>query len=290
MAQLSVSVVIVSYYTDEVLFDCLSALIAERSDALDIEIIVVDNGNASESKKRLMILANAGQIRLATGHGNVGFGAGCNLGVALASTETLFLLNPDCTVPAGAMSQLLQFLRLQQKQCAEVVVSGWLVNTDGSEQRGLRRNTLTPWSLLLEMIPVVKHCPPFCSQRLNLTNQPTQHENLVVDACSGACMVMAKSLYEVLDGMDEQYFLHVEDLDFCRRLKDRGGHIVINQWVKLVHHQGASKASAKRIEKYKRDSFLRYFRKHHSLFWSSPCGWVLRLAIYWRYWVSSSVS
>lgn len=280
MEKINCSVIIVSYYTNESLFECLAALMAEQKNDFRLEIIVVDNGNPQRHSKRLSVLSEQGKIQWLRGQGNIGFAAGCNRGVSLAKSETILLLNPDCIGKENAVRQLCDFLH---QQVPKTVVSGWLTNTDGSEQRGLRRNLLTPWSLLIEMLPLINRLPVLRRYRLNLTNLPVYGEVLEVPACSGACLMINKQLFESLGGMDEQYFLHVDDLDFCRRLRQNKGKVLIYRPAVFFHYKGTSVVSGKRVERYKRDSFLYYFKKHHAMLLLTPIGWGLRLAIEMKY-------
>lgn len=280
MAKVACSVIVVSYYTNESLFECLASLFAEQNDAFQLDIVVVDNGNPKRHSKRLAAFSEAGDIQWLHGQGNIGFAAGCNLGVQHAKADTVLLLNPDCIPQQGAVQNLCHFLHQQPEK---TVVSGWVTNTDGSEQRGLRRNLLTPWSLCLEMLPIINQLPRLRQKRLNLTAEPIEGDILDIAACSGACMMVQKALYNDLDGMDEQYFLHVDDLDFCRRLIDDGGRVRIDTRCVFAHYQGTSVVSGKRVALYKRNSFNYYFMQHHAVFWRSPLGWGLRLAIELNY-------
>lgn len=283
MEKLSCSVIIVSYYTNESLFECLSALFAEQSENFSLDIIVVDNGNPERHSKRLSLFSEQGKIQWLKGQGNIGFAAGCNYGVSKARSDSILLLNPDCITQNHAVYELRKFL---QQQTEKTIVSGWVTNTDGSEQRGLRRNLLTPLSLLLEMLPIVNRLPILRYYRLNLTDTAIKGDIMVVSACSGACMMMRKSLFESLNGMDEQYFLHVDDLDFCRRLGESGGSVIVYRPTVFSHYQGTSLVSGKRVEQYKRDSFYAYFAKHHKILWQTPIGWGLRAAIQLKFWLS----
>lgn len=289
MAQLGCSVIIVSYYTNESLFECLEALFAEQDSDFALDIIVVDNGNPERDSKRLSAFANSGKIRWLRGQGNIGFAAGCNLGAQTAVMETMLLLNPDCVSQQGkqqgAVRSLLAFL---SQQPDNTVVSGWVTNPDGSEQRGLRRNLLTPSSLLIEMLPLVNRLPLLRNKRLNLGHRPITASPLTVPACSGACMMMPLALFEQLGGMDEAYFLHVDDLDFCLRLQQIGGQIQIDTSSVFSHYQGTSVVSGKRVALHKRNSFKHYFATHYPRVWRSPLGWGLRLAIELNYRLSKN--
>lgn len=280
MAQLDCSVIIVSYYTGDALFECLSALVAEQSSIFSLELIVVDNGNTAADSNRLAEMVEQEQIILLTGQGNIGFAAGCNLGVAKLSTDTVLLLNPDCIACEGVVRTLYE---CKQQHDESTVVSGWLVNPDGSEQRGLRRNLLTPLSLSIEMLKLDKLLPILQPLRLNLTHQPVTSEMMTVKACSGACMMLSKSFFLTLNGMDEGYFLHVEDLDFCRRIHQLKGSIMVYTKAVFSHYQGTSSMSNTEVEYHKRNGFIRYFSRYHRMFWMLPMGWLLRLAIELKY-------
>ena len=64
--------------------------------------------------------------------------------------------------------------------------------------------------------------------------------------------------------MDEQYFLHVEDVDFCKRFRAVGGSVYFDPEIRVVHFAGSSDTPAVSIDKYKAASFSRYFKTHFS--------------------------
>src|ERR1700722_11537021 len=135
----SCSVVVVSYYTGPVLFACLKSVLRQPQLA---EIILVDNGNPPDILARLQQMALTEQrIKIITGQGNVGFPKGCNIGVRQASSDFILLLNPDCLLPPEGLNNLMAALDTTP---GAVVAGSWLLNPDGSEQRGGRRQLLTP--------------------------------------------------------------------------------------------------------------------------------------------------
>jgi N-acetylglucosaminyl-diphospho-decaprenol L-rhamnosyltransferase len=76
-----------------------------------------------------------------TGHGNVGFAAACNMGAKEASGEYLLLLNPDCVLQRDA---LIDLIRLTEGAACPWVAGCRIVNPDGTDQRGSRRELPTP--------------------------------------------------------------------------------------------------------------------------------------------------
>ncbi len=138
----SVSAILVSYFTGPVLARAITALRAQP----DIcEIILVDNGNFPGDVDAAAAGEGAPACVL-TGHGNIGFAAGCNLGAKHARGEYLLIINPDAVLPAGGVARMLaDAARLERPW----LMGAKLVGPDGVEQQGSRRRVLTPWSALV---------------------------------------------------------------------------------------------------------------------------------------------
>ena len=78
---------------------------------------------------------------------------------------------------------------------------------------------------------------------------------------SGAALMMRADDYAAQGGFDESYFLHVEDIDICRRANDAGGQVVFHPGARVMHHGSTSNASMMRVEWAKAKGFVRYFWK-----------------------------
>ena len=256
-----VSVVMVSYRTGPVLSAAIESVLAPDQQGL-VELILVDNGNPPEVAAELARRAASDpRLVLVTGHGNVGFARGCNIGVRRARGRDLMLLNPDCRLAPGAIPALL----------AEAGTLGerWMlgcrvVNPDGSDQRGSRRALLTPVTALVETFRLDRLAPKLLRRhRLNQHEHPLPDRTVPVPAVSGACMMLPAATFRAVGGMDEGYFLHVDDLDLCLRLHRKGVPVHFAPHVEAVHHAGSSRAGPIRIEWHKVRGFLRYFRVHY---------------------------
>jgi len=79
---------------------------------------------------------------------------------------------------------------------------------------------------------------------------------------SGACMLLPLAPYRRLGGMDEGYFLHLEDVDFCLRFGAAGGGVYFCPRPAVTHLKSTSDASPLRVEWHKTRGFLRYFHRH----------------------------
>lgn len=254
------SVIIVTYRTGPALWVCLYRLLQLKGLH---EVIVVDNGNDYDVELHLRKLAQKHRpIRLISGHGNVGFAKACNMGVQAATGHYVLLLNPDAVLMEDdALHLLAEPLTHQEWQPPVGLVGGILRNEDGSEQRASRRNFITPHNAILEGIGL--HAIRKGKDRININNDPLPETPAPLDAISGACMAMERERYLMLHGLDENYFLHVEDMDFCKRVHLAGGGVWIQPRVNVLHYLSTSSVSSIFVEKMKTKGFFRYFHTHY---------------------------
>jgi GT2 family glycosyltransferase len=257
----TVSVIMVSFNTGPVLFRSIEAALLQENLH---ELIIVDNGNSREVRARLKIWTeNDARVMLVTGHGNVGFAVGCNLGAAKATGYYLLLLNPDCVAPTGAFSTVISAMEARP----EAWLAGCrILNPDGSEQAGSRRNLLTPSVAFVENFRLYHLLPQrsgktYYFKRMNVHAEEKTEEPAFVPAISGAFMMIARERYYRLGGLDEEYFFHVEDLDFCYQVHEKGGKILFVPEVAPVHYRSTSQVSDIFVEYYKARGFTRYFHK-----------------------------
>ncbi|MBN8530363.1 MAG: glycosyltransferase [Alphaproteobacteria bacterium] len=256
--QATVSVVTVTYFTGPALWMSIESVLAQEHLK---ELVIVDNGNAWETVQTLRKMSEDDpRIKLITGHGNVGFARANNMGAKEASGEYLLFLNPDCLLPPGTFAKGIAALESDPKVW---VVGCRLMHPDGSEQGGARRNLLTPWIAFVEALKLYRLAPNHPSfSRMSLPAQEGEQENQTVPATSGAFMMMRKETYQRLGGMDEDYFLHVEDLDFCLQVQKAGGEILYVPSIQVVHFLSTSKVSSAFLEWNKTKGFIHYFYKH----------------------------
>lgn len=258
---MSISAIIVSYKTGPALNECVKAVMA--SSLID-ELIIVDNGNEPAMQAWMDIQAQKHpSISIIRGQGNVGFARACNLGAKAAKGEVFLFLNPDAILQAGTMAILQTAL---DEAPAGSIIGARLVNTDGSEQRGSRRGRLTPWSALVSMSGLGRfsHVHPVFTD-MHQENQPVPDTPIAVHAISGACMLIHRTDFQCLGGFDEGYFLHVEDLDLCRRVRQRGGKAIFVPQARIMHYGSTSRSNRLVVDWHKAAGLARYFvRFSHS--------------------------
>jgi len=229
---------------------------------LIIESIVVDS--ASFDGSVAMVRQDFPDVVLIACDENVGFPRGNNMGMARATGETLFLLNPDTVVLDDALPVLWQYL---QAHAGVGVIGPQLRFGDGSIQSS-RRRFPTVWTGVFESTWLERYAPSSILQDYYVADT-ADDETAVVDWVMGAAMLVRREVYETVGGMDADYFMYSEELDWCRRIKDDGWGVVYLPAVQIVHFQGKSseQASVARHINFNRAK-LRYFRKYHGI-WAS---------------------
>jgi hypothetical protein len=250
-------VVIVSYRTGPALAACLHAL----GQAADIDqIVLVDNGNEPAETHALdAFIAEHPHASLLRGQGNVGFGAACNLGARAARSDVLVLANPDVILAPDAITRLEAALAAAG---APAVVGGDLRDAEGKPERGSRRERLTLWTALVYFTGLARFEPFWPALRdFNRHRDPLPAAPVRVGAVSGALMAMRRADFETLGGFDEGYFLHVEDIDLCRRAEEKGWPVLFAPGPHGRHLRSTSAVDAGAIARHKARGMARYFRK-----------------------------
>lgn len=254
----AVSAVVVTYWTGPVLVECLNALAADP--ALS-EIIVVNNGNDRDTLAWLeRHCRHNPHILLLDPGWNTGFAAGCNHGVNHATGDYVALINPDLILSPGAIPRFLEMFKRDERTW---LCGGRLEHPDGTEQRGGRREILSPWRAFIELARLDRLFPrhPYF-RRLHMHEEDEVREPLEVPTVSGAFMIMPRWVYQRLGGMDDNMFMHFEDADLCIRVRQHGGKVIYCGHIPVRHHLSTSDVSRLFVEWHKTRSTAYYFFKH----------------------------
>ncbi|MCR5877662.1 glycosyltransferase family 2 protein [Phenylobacterium sp. J367] len=255
----AVSVVMVVYMTGEALDESLACVLADREVS---EFVIVDNGSTCEESAVLKtVAARDRRVRLISGQGNVGFAKGANLGARAATGEVLIFLNPDAFLQPGCVRELVRAIEGRLVPC---VVGGRILNADRTEQRGARRGDITPMSALMSLSRLAQKIPALRRFEVHWEGDATPEHVAAVPTISGACFCMRREDFEAVGGFDEKYFLHVEDVDLCWRVRKHGGLVLFHPKAEVVHLGHTSHTSPLKVEFHKGMGLARYFRKRAS--------------------------
>lgn len=264
MSDAGIAVVVVSCNSEETLDECLSRLRA--ADGVE-EIRVIDNASrdAGIDLVQRHALADA-RLRFIANPDNPGFAVACNQGAAASAAPWLAFVNPDCFIETDTLARL----RDAAASLADALVGGVLRGEDGTLDAAARRRD-PDFAAMLRTLS---------ARGLSLPRDPAQALQLV-DAVSGALLLLPRALFARIGGFDEGYRLHAEDLDLCRRVRQAGGVVAIANDIEVLHVRGVSSRSRPLfVEWHKHRGLWRYFRK----FEAARRGRLTRAAVFAMIW------
>ena len=231
---MKISIVIVSYNVREFLEQALHSL-QQSLQHITHEIIVVDN--ASSDGTVPMLKRRFEDVSLIENSENVGFARANNQALALAVGDYVCLINPDTIVQENTFSILLDFF---QNYPDTGMVGCKVLNADGSLQLACRRSYPTPWVAFTKIVGLAALFPKSrLFGRYNLTFLDPEKVT-EVEAISGSFMLVKKTVIENVGGLDQDFFMYGEDLDWCYRIKKAGYKIYYVPHTQIIHFKGES--------------------------------------------------
>lgn len=253
-----VSVVIVNFNGGLLLSEAVRSVLAS---SVAVDILVADNGSTDGSLELLRrSVGSDARLRIIENRRNLGFARACNLLLAQARGDYLLVLNPDALIQPDTLKHMVKVLQAHP----EAGMAGCLIrNPDGSEQVGCRRAVPTPWRSLMRVLHLRRffpHQPRF--HDFVLTREPLPSIPVPVEAISGAFMLVRREVIERVGALDDGYFLHCEDLDWCMRARQAGWQILFVPDVEIVHYKGVcSRNRPVRVLWHAHKGMVRFYRK-----------------------------
>ena len=226
---LPIAAVVVSYDSAPDLGACLRSLAAAGIERR----VVVDNGS-SDGSGAAAATADPGHEWIDSG-ANLGFGRAANLGAAASAEPYLLIGNADLVVDPAAPATLLERLRAED---GVGLVGPRLVNPDGSTYPSARTFPNLVDAIGHGLLGIVAPSNPFTRRYRVLDRDDT--EAPTVDWVSGACFLVERRAFVAVGGFDPAYFMYLEDVDLCWRLRRAGWATAYEPAASVLHVQGAS--------------------------------------------------
>lgn len=255
--RLPISVIIVNHNAGALLTSCVDTVLEQVQ-----EVIIVDNASTDTSLAELETRFPS-ESRLKQIHTgiNLGFSAGCNIGLNTATAPYILFLNPDCLLKKDSIKRLHQVI---DSDPHIGMVGGRLINPDGTEQGGGRRAFPTPWRSFVRafgLYRLEKYWPQLFFD-FHLHQQPLPQIPIPVEAISGALMLVRREAIESVGNWDEGYFLHCEDLDWCMRFRQEDWQVLFVPDAPVMHYRGTcSQARPFFVAWHKHKGMLRFYKK-----------------------------
>ncbi len=248
------SVVMPSFQSGPILLYAIKSVLDQDS---VLELILIDNGNCEYTRGKIAQIAKKDErLVIVSGQGNIGFSRACNIGARRAKGEYLLNITPDCTLPQNAINKAIRELKKHPKAWVAGVK---LINKNGREQEGNRRNLLNFTNMISQWFSLYKYFSIPC---VELHKFPVLKEYPYVPAISGAFMLMKRSVYDEVGGMDKDFFLQTADMDFCLRIHEMGGKILFVNDVNVRYYGKSSDVSGFFLDKCKAQGLVKYFNKN----------------------------
>ena len=266
MKQIDLSIIIVSYNCKNFLINCLNS-IKKWSSNYKIEIIIVDNNSKDDTVEAIKKL-RIRNLRIIKNYHNYGFSKAANKGVKNSLGERVLLLNPDTIILRDAINKLMAFAINEKKNG---IIGGKLFEFNQSEIQRSYYNKISFFTSLFEFTNLKKLFPNNIYHKRFFYIGLNENKIRSVYGVSGGFMLINKEVFDQIGFFDENFFLYLEDIDFCCRAKDRKIEILYYPKATIKHFGGASSKKSKYKINVKawRNSRNYFFKKHFSRIKSS---------------------
>jgi len=266
---MELSVIIVNWNTKDLLCQCLDSL-NQVVKKIEMEIFVVDNGSMDGSGEA--VRKRFPEVKLVENQLNLGFAKANNQALTLSKGKYVFLLNPDTQVKEGAIEKMLSFMQSHPEAGA---VGAQLLNSDGSKQNSIANFP----SLATEFLN--KSLLRWLFPQKFPGKEKDYFDPIEVDSVIGACMMVRRGAIDNVGLLDEDYFLFLEETDWCYRMKKAGWKIYHIPQAEIFHFQGKSAEANKKRAK------VEYYRSRYQFFKKNRGGsqwFILLIGLMVRLW------
>lgn len=254
------AVILINYNSSDYSINCICSIIEKTSNAINYQIIVVDNCSQKEDYLKLKTFcdnANFSNLELHRSYINTGFGGGNMFGLQFANAKYLAFLNNDTLLKNDCFSILKNVLDSNPN----VGIGGAQAYKENGDFLISLDHFASPTREILgrdflEFINPKKH-----PKRKKIYTNPVQ-----VNFIPGSFMfVRANDFYEI-GGFDTNIFLYYEETDICIRLAKKSKFAYLVPEAEFVHFHGVSTEKTFAIKKELKISLLYIIRKHYGYF------------------------
>ena len=255
---MDLSIIIVSWNAKEFLWQCLRS-IYNTTRGVTFEVWVIDNNSSDGSPE--MVEKEFPQVNLVCTGANLGFAKANNIGIRKSSARYVCLINSDIKVLDGCIDLLCNYMDQHPKTG---IVGPRTFHPDMTPQQSCAEFP-SIWSSLTFALGLSKIFPKSKVFGHMYTKYWPFDTLQKVDMLRGCFLVVCKKAIEQVGLLDEDFFIYMEDFDWCKRFWKAGWDVVLYPDAQVIHYQGGSseKEPIKNTVERHRSKIL-YWKKHHS--------------------------
>jgi N-acetylglucosaminyl-diphospho-decaprenol L-rhamnosyltransferase len=271
------AVVVVNMNGGDEVRGCVKSVFESAGD-IRMEVVVVDNNSTDGSDEA--IGRAFPQIRLIRNDSNRGFPAAANQGMRATDAQFVLLINPDAEIQGGTLEGFLKVARDRPKAGA---IGALTRNPDGSVYPSARRVPTLTQGLFHTLLAPFRPDNRW-SRAYRMADWDRRSERRV-DWVSGSSLLLRRTALNEVGIFDERFFMYVEDMDLCTRMRKAGWEVWFSPELEIEHIGGTATAGKRRMTLEHSRSIYQYFVKHQSSGWKAvlrPVVWAalrLRAAI-----------
>lgn len=265
---IALSVILINYNGKKYLQDCLES-ISKCCDESH-EVILVDNASTDGSQE--YIKENFPEVILVENLSNMGFAKANNIGVEKSTGKNILLLNND-TILLDTIDPLLKEIEMEEVGAITIkMLNG-------------KKEFIAPYGKFPTPTNLVK-LANLNEKREELRTGNFTKDIYNVDWITGSFILVKRKDWDLVDGLDEDYFMYVEDVDFSKKLQKRGKKILFYANYSYIHFVGFNpNREIKLIEGYKI-----YARKHFNVYGNLVAQQMLSFNLFIKAYVKKTLS
>ena len=262
---MDLSIIIVSFNTKKLTKETIDSVV-DKTKRISYDFIVIDNDSKDGSVEMLEKLSKNLPLKLIKNKDNVGFGVANNQGMKIAKGKYILLLNSDTKVLDNTLGEMVLWMSENKKvgisTCALLNKDETLQGTGGYFPT---LGKVFSWMFFLENIPflskLIKPYHPMHSQSPFYKGEDFFKKAHQRDWVTGAFFLVRRQAFDDTGYFDKDYFMYVEEVDYCFRAKEKGWQVwFLPEW-SIIHYGGASGTSEfSLLSEYK--GIVVFYKKH----------------------------
>ena len=233
-----VSIIIPTRDKAHLLKTCLDSLF-NKTIYENYEILIVDNGSVEAATKEFFDRQPKDKVRIIRDDSPFNYSRVNNLAVSRSKGDVICLMNNDIEIlTPDWIEEMLSFVMQPDVGC----VGARLWYPDGGLQHG---------GVISGIGGVAGHSHKYLKKgNLGYFARAVLHQSL--SAVTGACLMIRKSVWEEVGGLEEQLAVAFNDVDFCLRVREAGYRNIWTPYAEMIHHESLSRGAEDTPDKQKR--------------------------------------